>query len=374
VGTALGTASTWFGVILSQSNQNMLLPSTYLATLCLMLLSMICWGSWANTQKFTKKWRFELFYFDYAAGVLLVAIILAFTFGTMGFDGFATLDDIAKSGKRPAFYAFAGGVVFNLANMLLVAAISIAGLAVAFPIAIGLALIIGVVLNYAIDPSGNPVLLFAGVALITAAVIVTAMAYRAFAAQKLEEAIRAGTTRTTKKEVGLKGVLISLASGVLMGLFFPIVQLGAYREITNDTGLGPYALGLIFAGGVFLSTFFFNLFFMNLPVEGPPVQIFDYFKGKTTEHALGIVGGMLWGIGTICNFVAASAQGQARVGPAVSYVIGQGATMVSILWGLLYWKEFAGANSRVRSMIGIMLTAFAVGLGLVALAPIFNAR
>jgi glucose uptake protein len=352
----------------------MLLPSTYLATLALMLLSMICWGSWANTQKLTGKWRFELFYFDYSAGLLLIALILAFTFGTLGYDGFATLDDIAKSGKRQDLYAFAGGVVFNLANMLLVAAISIAGLAVAFPIAIGLALIIGVILNYVIDPSGNPVLLFAGVALITGAVIVTAIAYRAFAAQKLEQAIRAGATRTTVKSAGAKGVFISLASGVLMGLFFPIVQLGAFRDRTNEAGLGPYAIGLLFALGVFLSTFVFNLFFMNLPVEGPPVDIFAYFTGTKKQHALGILGGMFWGVGAIANFVAASAQGEARVGPAVSYVIGQGATMVSILWGLLYWKEFAGANARVRGLIGIMLAAFAVGLGLVAIAPIFNNR
>ncbi len=352
----------------------MLLPSSYLAALSLMLLSMICWGSWANTQKLTKKWRFELFYFDYSAGLLFIAVVLAFTFGTLGYDGFATLDDIVKSGKRQDAYALAGGVVFNLANMLLVAAISIAGMAVAFPIAIGLALIIGVVLNYLIDPSGNPVLLFAGVALITGAVIVTALAYRAFAAQRLDQAIRAGETRTTVRQVGVKGVAISLASGVLMGLFFPLVQLGAYRDRTNEAGLGPYAIGLIFAIGVFLSTFVFNLFFMNLPVEGPPIDIFAYLKGNRKQHALGLLGGAIWGIGAIANFVAASAQGEARVGPAVSYVIGQGATMVGILWGLLYWKEFAGANSRVKTLIGIMLAAFAVGLGLVAIAPIFNLR
>ena len=352
----------------------MLLPSTYLATLSLMILSMICWGSWANTQKLTGKWRFELFYFDYSAGLLLIAVVLAFTFGSLGYDGFATLDDIAKAGKHEDLYAFAGGVVFNLANMLLVAAISIAGLAVAFPIAIGLALVIGVIFNYAIDPTGNPALLFAGTALVMIAVIVTAMAYRAFAAQQLDQAIRAGSTRTTVRQIGLKGVLISLASGILMGAFFPIVQLGAYRDRTNEAGLGPYAIGLLFAVGVFLSTFVFNLFFMNLPVEGKPLSIFDYFKGRMPHHLLGLAGGAIWGIGAISNFVAASAQGEARVGPAVSYVIGQGATMVSVLWGLLYWKEFAGANSRVRTLIGIMLTAFAVGLGLVALAPLYAVK
>jgi glucose uptake protein len=349
----------------------MLLPATYLATLSLMILTMICWGSWANTQKLSGKWRFELYYFDYALGVLLAAGILALTLGTFFFDGFATLDDFSKAGKRQELFGFLGGVVFNLANMLLVAAISVAGLSVAFPIAIGLALVIGVILNYVIDPGGNPLLLFGGAAVVTVAIALDAMAYRAFAAQKLEQAIRAGATRTTMKKVSLKGVVISLVSGVLMGSFFPLVQLGVYRDPGNEAGLGPYAIGLVFALGVFISTFFFNLFFMNVPVEGKPISVFDYFKGTPRQHGLGILGGIIWGVGTISSFVAASAQAEARVGPAVSYGIGQGATMIGVLWGLLYWKEFAGADRRVRILIGLMLAAFVVGLVMVSVAPLF---
>ena len=105
----------------------MILPHTYLVTLLVLLLSMICWGSWANTQKMTGKWRFELFYFDYAFGVLLTAVIIAFTLGTMGFDGFSFLDDMMNAGKRYSAMGFGAGVIFNLANMLLVAAISVAG-------------------------------------------------------------------------------------------------------------------------------------------------------------------------------------------------------------------------------------------------------
>jgi glucose uptake protein len=350
----------------------MLLPATYLATLALTILTMICWGSWANTQKLTGKWRFELFYFDYALGVLMIAGVLAFTFGSLFFDGFATMDDIAKAGKHEMFYGFMGGVVFNLANMLLVAAISLAGMSVAFPVAIGLALVIGVVLNYAIDPGGNPILLFGGAAVVTVAIILDAMAYRAFGEQKLVDAIRAGTTKSTLKKVSLKGVIISLISGVLMGSFFPIVQLGTYRDPGNEAGLGPYAMGLVFALGVFVSTFFFNLFFMNIPFEGKPITFGEYFKGTLRQHVLGLMGGVIWGLGTVSNFVAASAQANARVGPAVSYGIGQGATMVGALWGLLYWKEFAGANKRVRTLIAVMLVAFVVGLGMVSIAPLFT--
>jgi glucose uptake protein len=156
-----------------------------------------------------------------------------------------------------------------------------------------------------------------------------------------------------------------------MGSFFPIVQLGVYREPGNEAGLGPYAIGLIFALGVLSSTFVFNLFFMNLPVHGQPVSPFDYFKGTIRQHSLGIIGGMIWITGTVSNFVAASAQGEARVGPAVSYGLGQGATMVSVLWGLLYWKEFAGADSKVKTLLTVMFLAFLIGLAMVSTAPLF---
>src|SRR5438093_2257038 len=170
----------------------MTLPQTYLAALVLTILSMLCWGSWANTFKMTGNWRFELFYFDYSLGVLLAAVIVAFTFGTMGSDGFQFLDDLQLTGKRNIFYGFLGGIVFNLANMLLVAAISVAGMAVAFPVGIGMALVIGVIWSYAIKPQGNPILLFGGAAIIVCAIIVDAFAYKSHAAAQLETQARAG--------------------------------------------------------------------------------------------------------------------------------------------------------------------------------------
>ena len=345
----------------------MTLPQTYIATLALMILSMLCWGSWANTFKLTGKWRFELFYFDYAIGVLAAAVLFALTFGTLGFDGFLFTDDLMHSGKRQWMFGLLAGVVFNLANMLLVAAISVAGLAVAFPVGIGMALIIGVVWNYAIKPQGNPMLLFTGLAVIVAAIIVDAMAYRALAGLKLEREIKAGRARSTRKTVSLKGVFLSLVAGILMGCFFPLVVKGQEGEV----GLGPYAIGVLFAVGVFGSTFVFNLFFMNLPVEGPPVEIFDYFKGGLKKHALGWLGGAIWCTGTISNFVAASAPEEVHVGPAISYALGQGATMVSALWGLLVWKEFEGADMRVKSLVVIMLALFVCGLAMVSVAPLF---
>jgi glucose uptake protein len=348
----------------------MVLPHDYLAALLVTILSMICWGSWANTQKLAGKWRFELFYFDYSFGVLLAAVLAAYTLGTLGFDGFLFTDDLMRAGKRNMAYGFGAGVVFNLANMLLVAAISVAGLAVAFPVGIGLALIIGVVWNYAINPQGNPTLLFTGVGIVIVAILVDAAAYRAHALVKVKAAIRAGESKKVIPKVGWKGIVLSLVSGLLMGSFYPLVEMGK----AGDAGLGPYAIAFIFALGVFFSTFVFNLFFMNLPVEGEPVEILDYFKGTFKQHLLGLAGGLIWATGTISNFVAASTPPEVQVGPAISYALGQGATLVSALWGLLVWKEFAGASGRVRSLLVLMLALFAIGLGMVSIAPLYAGK
>jgi glucose uptake protein len=357
----------------------MILPHTYAATLALMILSMLCWGSWANTYKLSGKWRFELFYFDYAFGLLLASLLFAFTVGDLGYDGFTFIDDVMHAGKRQWLYGFAGGVVFNFANMLLVAAISVAGMAVAFPVGIGLALIIGVVLNYLVKPAGNPAFLFAGCALIVGAIIVDALAYRALGILRHEELAKTGLAKSTRKKAPIKGIILALVSGVLMGLFFPLVEKG--KE--GDVGLGPYAITVFFALGVFFSTFVFNLFFMNLPVEGDPVDFFEYFKGRFKQHLLGWLGGAIWCTGAVASFVAASANldtgagslapaaSATQVGPAVSYAMAQGATLIGALWGILVWKEFKGADARIKALAGLMFVLFACGLTLVSLAPLY---
>jgi glucose uptake protein len=150
----------------------MILPDTYLQALLLLLVSMICWGSWANTQKMTKDWRFELFYFDFAFGTLIAALVAAYTFGSLGFDGFLFEDDIRIAPKRKIAWALAAGGIFNLANMLLVAAISLAGMAVAFPVGIGIAFVIGVVFSYVLSEKGHPALLLPGFVLIVGANVI----------------------------------------------------------------------------------------------------------------------------------------------------------------------------------------------------------
>jgi len=355
----------------------MILPESYTPALLLAILSMICWGSWANTYKLTGKWRFELFYWDYAFGVLVAAIVAAYTFGSLGFDGFMFTDDLLHAGKRNIAFGVAGGIVFNLANILLVAAIAVAGMSVAFPVGIGLALVIGVVWNYAIKPQGNPGLLFSGVALVVAAIVMDALAYRALSLARAKQDIKAGKTKTTYPKASWKGLVLAIASGLLMGSFYPLVEMGKAGEL----GLGPYAIGFAFAVGIFISTIPFNLFFMNLPVQGEALLPRDYLRGTGKQHLLGLLGGMIWAVGTLSNFVVSSAVRPANpstplapavplLGPAISYALGQGATLISALWGLFVWKEFQGADGRTRMLIGIMLACFAVGLALISIAAL----
>jgi glucose uptake protein len=334
-------------------------------------------------MKLAGKWRFELFYFDYSIGVLIAAAIAGFTFGSFdngavdaGVTAFSFMDGLAIAAKTQLAYAFAGGVVFNLANMLLVAAIAVAGMSVGFPVGIGLALIVGVVTNYIIRPAGNPTLLFGGSFVVVLAIITVALAHAAHTGAKAAAQLPAADGKPARNQryavnkapSPAKGIALSLASGVLMGLFYPLVELSKKGEL----GLGPYTAAFAFAVGVFLSTPVFNIFFMNMPVQGEAVAFGDYFRGTVKQHFLGLAGGMIWTIGTISNFVAASAPASVNVGPAVSYAIGQGATLISTLWGLFLWKEFAGASAGVRVRLAIMLLLFAGGLAMLSVAPLYK--
>jgi len=351
----------------------MLLPSTYSAALLLLVLSMFAWGSWANTQKVAGKWRFELFYYDYSFGVMLCAIVAAFTFGSLIPRELTFQDNLLIAAKRQMAYAFAGGAVFNLANMLLVAAIAVSGMAVAFPIAIGLALVIGVVLNFSLNPQGNPALLFIGVFLVLAAIVVDAFAYSSYLdAQALLSKAKApvdarGKPRVRSRGGAARGLILCIVSGILMGLFYPLVEVG--RQ--GDTGVAPYGLALLFGLGVLLSTLLYVPFFANFPVQGEPIQILEYFKGTRKQHLLGILGGTIWMVGAIANFAAASTPAMVQIGPAISYALGQGATLISALWGLLVWHEFKGADERVKLLLGVMIGLFVLGLGLISIAPLY---
>jgi glucose uptake protein len=332
----------------------MLLPQTYEAALLLMILSMLCWGSWPNTIKLCPAYRFQLFYWDFSIGIMLGALIWGMTAGSLGHAGPPMWTDAMRMHFQPILYAICGGVVFNVANLLLVAAIELAGLAVAMPVGIGLALIIGAVSSYFVHPAGNPWLLFVGVALVTVAIFFDAAAYRS-----RQAAAKAASTR---------GIVISLAAGLLMGCFYPFVA-RALNGMPGHPAPGPYAVNLFFSLGLVISSIPAVLLLMAKPLDGkPPVSGSGYRTAPLRWHAAGILGGAIWCTGGLANFVASGAH---LVGPAVSYTIGQGATMVSACWGVFVWREFSGATRRAHIYLVFMFVFFLLGLGAVAIAPLY---
>jgi len=314
---------------------------------------MLCWGSWANTQKLAQKsWRFELFYWDYVIGILLMSLIFSFSLGSAGELGRGFIEDIGQAEMSHIGNALLGGIVFNAANILIVAAISIAGMAVAFPVGIGIALVLGVVVNYFASPQGNAAWLFAGVALITLAIVIDALAYRKKASQS--------------QKVPTKGIVLSVVGGVLMALFYRFV---ASSMVTNfeqpEPGLlTPYTAVFIFSVGILLSNFLFNTILMKKPFEGAPVTYNQYFAGKLKEHLTGILGGMIWCVGMTFSIIAAG-----KAGFAISYGLGQGATLVAALWGVFIWKEFKGMKGT-NGLLASMFVLFFVGIGMLIYAGI----
>jgi glucose uptake protein len=340
----------------------MVIIESYSTAVLMCIITMICWGSWANTQKLaSKEWRFQLFYWDYCLGVLLLTLIFAFTLGSTGDHGRGFLADLRQADIKYIGYALIGGVIFNVANILLVAAIDIAGMAVAFPIGIGLALVIGVIATYrdeklaGIEPQ-YPSLLFIGVACVAAAIVLDAFAYRR---------ISSSGQKTTAK-----GIVLSVLCGILMGQFFPFVAAAMphpLQSIANPEMAGkltPYTALVFFALGLFFSSFVFNSLVMMKPFVGEPVPFGDYFKkGTPWLHAVGILGGMIWGVGMSFAIISGD-----RAGYAISYGLGQGATMVAAFWGVFIWNEFKNAKPGTNKLLALMFALFIVGLGLIVRA------
>jgi glucose uptake protein len=327
----------------------MFIVENYGLAIMLCVITMFCWGSWANTTKLTTKtWRFELFYWDYGFGILLTTLLLAFTLGSIGAEGRNFLEDFNQAENSSLISAFIGGVVFNLANILLVAAIAIAGMSVAFPIAIGIALVLGVLVNYD-STQGNPTLIFGGVALITLAIVLNARAY-----QKLQSNLA--------EKVSKKGLILSILSGCLMGLFYKYVagSMVADFSMPEIGKLTPYTALVIFAVGVVVSSFVFNTIQMKRPFIGAPVSFSDYFKGATKDHFIGILGGAIWCVGMSLSIIASG-----KAGPAISYGLGQGATVVAAIWGIYIWKEFDQAPKGTKSLLNVMLLLYIAGLAMI---------
>ena len=330
----------------------MFIPQSYPLAIILCFVTMLCWGSWGNTQKLAgKSWRFELFYWDYVLGILLFSILLGFTLGSHGVAGRGFVADIRQANPGNMLNAFLGGIVFNASNILLVAAMAIAGMAVAFPVGVGIALALGVIVNYAFAPQGNALWLFLGVALIVAAIIIDALAYKKHSA--------------SMQKVSGKGILLSVAAGILMSLFYRFVasSMAASFEIPEAGKLTPYSAIFFFALEVVISNLLFNYLIMKRPFEGTPLSFSDYKKGSLGAHLTGILGGVIWNIGMAMSIIASG-----KAGFAISYGLGQGATLIAALWGVFIWKEFKGASKSVNTLVFFMFMAYLAGLALLVYA------
>jgi len=331
----------------------MVIIQSYGLAVFMCIITMLCWGSWGNTQKLaSKEWRFQLFYWDYALGIVLLMLLAGVTMGSVGDGGRSFLTDLGQASSAALWSAFIGGVVFNFANLLLVGAIDIAGMAVAFPVGIGLALVIGVIDNFIRSPKGNPTVLFVGVALVVVAIILDAIAY-----SKLP--------RKGDKNL-VKGLVLSVMCGIAMGFFYGfIVKSMATNFVTPEAGLmTPYTASFVFAIGLFVSSFLWNTIVMYKPFSGESVTYKDYFvQGNMKLHWIGILGGAIWAIGNLFSLIASE-----KAGPAIAYGLGQGATMVAAFWGVFIWKEFKGAPKGTNNLLTLMFVFFIIGLGLIIYA------
>ena len=329
----------------------MFIVQDYSLAILFCVVTMLCWGSWGNTQKLASKtWRYEFFYWDYVIGVLLFSVFSAFTLGSFGSEGQGFLLNLAQADMRSLGSAFLGGIIFNAANILLSAAIAICGLSVAFPVGIGLALVLGVFVNYFSVPKGDPVTLFGGVFLIVLAIV-----FNGIASSKVSEV----SGQTVRK----RGVLIAVCAGILMAFFYRFVAAAMDLENLESPAVGmmtPYSALFVFAIGIFISNFLFNTLVMKKPFMGEPVYYSQYFKGNFNTHLVGVLGGIIWALGTACSYIAAG-----TAGAAISYGLGQGATMVAALWGVFIWKEFKGASKSTNLLIALMFILFILGLALI---------
>ncbi|MBC8032887.1 MAG: multidrug DMT transporter permease [Chitinophagaceae bacterium] len=327
----------------------MFIIQSYTTAILFCIITMLCWGSWANTQKLaSKNWRFELFYWDYVIGILLFSLISAFTLGSYGEGGRSFMEDLQQADAANIRSALLGGVIFNAANILFSAAIAIAGMAVAFPVAIGLALVLGVIVNYTAAEKGNPILLFTGVGLVMIAILLNAAAYK--------------KKNTGDQKVSGKGIVLSLIAGILMSFFYRFIA--ASMDLENFVApaagkMTPYTAVFIFSVGIFLSNFIFNTILIKRPFVGTPTSYSAYFKGNFSTHFTGILGGLIWGLGNSLNLIAAG-----KAGPAISYGLGQGATLIAALWGVFVWKEFKNSPKGTNTLVSAMFIFFILGLAL----------
>ncbi len=327
----------------------MVLVQNYTLAVFLCAVAMVCWGSWQNTQNLIgKSWRFELYYWDFSIGILLFALLMAFTFGSIGTEGRNFITDLRQAEFNNLLSAAIGGVIWNVGTLLLVAAISIAGMSVAFPIGGGIGWTLGIMINYIGKPEGNPVFLFTGTAFIVVAILLSMQSYKKLA--------------THQKKPTLTGILLSLAAGLCIAFFYRFVASALAVDFTPDEAgkISSYTAVVFFSIGALICTAILNPVFMRRPIRGEPVRISQWMKGDSRTHLLGMLGGAIWCLGNSVSFMSVGA-----ASPAISYGLSNSAPVVAALWGIFVWKEFKEAPKGTNILLSLMFVCYLIGLGLI---------
>ena len=359
----------------------MILPASQAATLALLVISLICWGSWANTLKMAGRWRFELYYYDFSLGFAVLAAVAAFTGGSLNSGELTFQDNFLITGYRNMAYVIAAGVIFNLGNMLLAATISVAGLALAFTVTFATALVASTAWSLIFEESSGFLLLLCGAGLLLAALVMGAAAYSNYLIARSEAAREAAKSEAATKDAPQPGsrlkrtkssrsrglvlaVALGVAGGIALGLFRPLLDVGSQGE----GGVAPYGAVLLFAAGVLVSTAILDPFFFNFPVAGDPIGLADYFNGTGKQHALGFLGGVMAGVAFLAGMLALTAPSAARTAAMPSYALSQGGPVLAVAWGLFVWREFRSAGERSTLLFRVMWILLAIGIGLLAVA------
>jgi len=348
----------------------MILPTTASAVWILAIVSLLCLGSWANSLKLAGKWRFEYFYYDFVFGILLCAGVAALALGSGRPQELTFQDNLLLTSKRDMAWALGSGVVLNLGMLLLLASMTIAGMSVAFPLTLGVALVIGAIWDFANATQANTPLTFIGVALLAGAVVVSVVTYMRLLRVRREVAQKALTPDPRIKSKRQKSagatlvIILSVVGGIALSTFPKLLD----EATSGDNALAPYSAVMLLSVAALLSSPFFVLFFTTFPVVSATGMPPGYLAGSGKQHLMGLAGGIVWGTGMLTGLMTTGAPRILQPSTLIQYVLSNGALVVAAAWGLLAWRELRGGGDRVRMLATGMMVLFLAGLGLVAFA------
>ena len=329
---------------------------------------MLLLGSWPNFLRLAGKWRYELFFWDFSLGILLTALLAAFTLGSLNAKELTYQDNLLIASLHSIGYGLSAGLVVNLANLLLLGALSVAPLSVVYPVGMGVAAVTGTM--WTLLPAPNGLLLpLGGVVALLAAIVVGAFAYSTYAqahreAQKPPATPPRPASKAAAAPAPIKGVTLSVLSGVALGL--AVTLLSRFRN--GEDGLAAYTAVLMMAIAIVVSTLVFSPFYLAFAVHGAPVQIRAYFQGGKKQHLWGLLAGAVWACGLLANFASGGTLANVQASTLAIRAFTGGAVILGTLWGLLAWREFRGSTSRVRILLTVMLLLWAAGAAMLALA------